>query len=136
MGPWASPQSDHGAHNAHTRAAYDRLAPVWSATTDDGAFNGNLERPALQALVPRPLARCTVLDAGCGAGAQAAWLLGEGADVVGIDLSPAMVESARARCRGRGRFLVADLARRFPDELGPLADRPSFIVYRLVRRGA
>jgi hypothetical protein len=31
-------------HNRQTQDAYDRLAAVWSATTDDGAFNGLLER--------------------------------------------------------------------------------------------
>ncbi len=93
-----------------TREAYDRLAPVWSATTDDGPWNGHLERPALRALVPPELSGATVLDAGCGAGSQAEWLLDQGADVVGVDLSPAMVEEARRRCGGRGRFFVADLA--------------------------
>lgn len=31
-------------HNRQTRDAYDRLAAVWAATTDDGPFNGLLER--------------------------------------------------------------------------------------------
>ena len=35
----------------------------------------------------------------------------EGANVAGVDLSPAMVEQARLRCGEKGRFLVADLAR-------------------------
>jgi SAM-dependent methyltransferase len=51
-----------------------------------------------------------VLDAGCGSGAQCEWLLGEGADVVGIDLSPLMVDETSRRCGGRGRFFGADLA--------------------------
>jgi SAM-dependent methyltransferase len=100
-------------HNRLIRDAYDRLAPMWSATTDLGPFNGLLERPAVRALVPRPLAGSTVLDAGCGSGAQCEWLLDEGADVVGFDLSPAMVEQTRRRCDG-GRFLVADLAEPLP----------------------
>lgn len=73
---------DEAAHRAETRDAYDRLAPVWSATTDEGPFNGGLERPALRSLVPQPLAGLRVLDAGCGSGAQSAWLLQQGADVV------------------------------------------------------
>ena len=56
------------------------------------------------------------LDAGCGSGAQAQWLLDQGADVVGVDLSPRMVEEAERRCAGRGRFLVADLAGPLPLE--------------------
>ncbi|MFJ6216718.1 class I SAM-dependent methyltransferase [Streptomyces sp. NPDC092296] len=108
---------DRGEHVRRTREAYDRLAPVWAATTDDGAYNGHLERPALRSLVPPDLRGSVVLDAGCGAGAQAEWLLDQGGEVVGVDLSPAMVEQARLRCAGRGRFLVADLAEPLP--LGP-----------------
>jgi len=89
---------------------------VWSATTDEGPFNGYLERPALRSLVPRPLIGVKVLDAGCGSGAQCAWLLAEGAEVVGVDLSSAMVDEAKRRCEGRGRFLVADLAEPLPLE--------------------
>jgi SAM-dependent methyltransferase len=108
---------DQAEHNRRTREAYDRLAPVWSATTDEGPFNGHLERPALRALIPADVNGATVLDAGCGSGAQARWLLDQGADVVGIDLSPRMIGEAERRCGGRGRFLVADLARPLP--LGP-----------------
>ena len=79
-------------------------------------MQGLAERPALQALVPRPLAGAAVLDAGCGSGAQAAWLLDQGADVIGIDLSPRMVEEAAGRCGGRGRFMAADMSRPLPLE--------------------
>jgi SAM-dependent methyltransferase len=103
-------------HTRHTREAYDRLAAVWSSTTDEGPFNGFLERPALRSLVPRNLAGAAVLDAGCGSGAQAEWLLDQGAEVTGIDVSPRMIEEAERRCGGRGRFLVADLARPLPLE--------------------
>jgi 2-polyprenyl-3-methyl-5-hydroxy-6-metoxy-1,4-benzoquinol methylase len=75
-------------HTLHTREAYDRLAAVWSETTDEGPFNGLLERPALRALVPGSLPGTAVLDAGCGSGAQAQWLLDQGADVVAVDISP------------------------------------------------
>jgi len=107
-------EHDDAKHRARTRDVYDRLAPVWSATTDDGPFNGGLERPALRSLIPRPLTGSTVLDAGCGSGAQCAWLLDQGAEVVGVDLSPGMIEMASDRCSGRGRFLVADLAEPLP----------------------
>jgi SAM-dependent methyltransferase len=97
-------------HRSQTRNAYDRLAPVWSDTTDLGPFNGFLERPAVRALVPRPLTGARVLEAGCGAGAQCEWLTGLGADVVGVDLSPNMIEETRRRCGGQGEYVVADLA--------------------------
>jgi SAM-dependent methyltransferase len=103
-------------HTLQTREAYDRLAAVWSSTTDDGPWNGFLERPALRALVPVIVGGATVLDAGCGSGAQAEWLLDQGAEVVGVDISPRMIEQAERRCGGRGRFLVADLATPLPLE--------------------
>ena len=112
----AQTPSTQAEHNRQTRDAYDRLAAVWAATTDDGPWNGWLERPALRSLVPANLAGAVVLDAGCGSGAQAEWLLGRGADVIGVDLSPRMIEEARRRCPGRGRFLVADLAEPLPLE--------------------
>lgn len=70
--PVLDPNFADAEQRAQTRDAYDRLAPVWSATTDDGPFNGGLERPALQMLIPRPLSGSTVLDAGCGSGGQCA----------------------------------------------------------------
>jgi 2-polyprenyl-3-methyl-5-hydroxy-6-metoxy-1,4-benzoquinol methylase len=103
-------------HTRRTRDAYDRLAAVWSSTTDEGPWNGLLERPAVRALVPGNLHGATVLDAGCGSGAQARWLLDQGADVVAIDVSPRMIDEAQRRCGGRGRFLVADLAKPLPLE--------------------
>lgn len=106
---------DQAGHTAATRAAYDALAPIWSAATDDNAFNAHYERPAVRALVPRPLEGRRVLDAGCGSGALVAWLRTEGAEAVGVDLSPAMVEEARRRCPDAA-FEVADLGEPLPFE--------------------
>jgi SAM-dependent methyltransferase len=112
--------ADQAEHTNRTREAYDQLAAVWSATTDEGPFNGLLERPALQELIPGSLPGAVVLDAGCGSGAQSQWLLDQGADVIGVDLSPRMVQEAERRCAGRGRFLAADLAEPLPLEPGSL----------------
>lgn len=108
---------DATEHRQATQAAYDQLARVWSQTTDRGPWNGLLERPALRSLVPRPLTGMSVLDAGCGSGAQCEWLAESGADVIGIDLSPAMIEQARRRCGARARLTVADLSS--PLDLSP-----------------
>src|SRR5215471_14403974 len=120
--------ADQAEHTRRTREAYDRLAAVWSATTDEGPYNGLLERPALRSLVPGHLAGAVVLDAGCGAGAQAEWLLGQGAEVIGIDVSPRMVEETKRRCGGRGRFFVADLAGPLPLEPASLDGITSSLV--------
>jgi ubiquinone/menaquinone biosynthesis C-methylase UbiE len=108
------------AHRAATREAYERLAKVWSAETDNGPWNGWLERPALRSAVPLPLDGRVVLDAGCGSGAQCEWLAEQGAEVVGIDLSPGMIAQARQRCGEHARLLVADLAQSLPLEPGSL----------------
>ena len=103
-------------HLLRTRKAYDRLAAVWSETTDDGPWNCHLERPAFRSLVPPDLTGMTVLDPGCGSGAQAEWLLDQGADVIGVDLSAAMIQQTELRCAGRGKFFVADLSVPLPLE--------------------
>lgn len=120
-------------HNRRTRDAYDRLAPVWAATTDEGPFNGLLERPALRSLVPAGLAGAVVLDAGCGSGAQAQWLLDQGAEVIAVDLSPQMIEHARQRCQDQGRFFVADLAEPLPLEPQSLDGVTSSLTLHYVR---
>ncbi|MGH9330645.1 MAG: class I SAM-dependent methyltransferase, partial [Vicinamibacterales bacterium] len=57
----------------------------------------------------------SVLEIGCGVGRWTRRLARAGADVVGLDLSPAMVREARVRAEREGletrcRFLVADTA--------------------------
>jgi SAM-dependent methyltransferase len=128
-----APTPSQDEHNRQTRDAYDHLAAVWAATTDEGPFNGLLERPALRSLVPANLAGAVVLDAGCGSGAQAQWLLDQGADVIGADLSPRMIDEARRRCAGRGRFLVADLAEPLPLEPRSLDGITSSLALHYVR---
>lgn len=102
------------AHAGRTRAGYDSLAPVWPETTDDSLWNEVLDRRPIRSLLPATLQGATVLDAGMAAGTISLELLDRGADVTGIDVSPAMVETARHRSQGRGRFLVADLAEPLP----------------------
>jgi 2-polyprenyl-3-methyl-5-hydroxy-6-metoxy-1,4-benzoquinol methylase len=56
-----------------------------------------------------------VLDVGCGVGRWSALLAARGASVIGIDLSPTMIQEAARRANARGvadrcRFLVQDLA--------------------------
>ncbi len=77
----------------------------------DRAF-GPFER-MLAEVVPETSARC-VLDVGCGTGATttaAARRLGATGDCLGIDISGAMIEAARARAAREGvpaRFICAD----------------------------
>jgi 23S rRNA-/tRNA-specific pseudouridylate synthase/ubiquinone/menaquinone biosynthesis C-methylase UbiE len=63
----------------------------------------------LRLLSPREGMR--VLDVACGQGALARRMAEQGLEVVGVDASPKLIESARARSAGRSlRFEVADAA--------------------------
>lgn len=99
-------------HTETVRVSYNALASVWAQTTDDNLWNEALDRRPVVSLLPDTMMGLSVLDAGTAAGALAEELLGRGADVTGIDISPSMIEIARARCGDRGRFLIADLGHR------------------------
>ena len=60
-----------------------------------GSFVAELGAAALDLLDPQPGER--ILDVGCGGGALTCQIVARGADVVGIDSSPEMVEAARAQ---------------------------------------
>ena len=81
---------------------------AWSGSYDEP---GNpiiaIEQPALWSLVDR-LAPGRALDAACGTGRHAGHLVALGHEVLGIDLTPEMLERARANVAG-ARFVEADL---------------------------
>ena len=83
---------------------YDSIAARYAAEIDDRPWNALYERPATLALLP-PVSNLDVLDAGCGHGWYADWLVRHGARVVGVDRSAAMVALAQARLTGRARII-------------------------------
>lgn len=88
--------------------AYERLAEAYAARVDTKAHNAFYDRPAIISLLPEAAGK-RVLDAGCGPGAYAEWLVGQGAQVVGFDVSPRMVELAEERLQARARIIQAAL---------------------------
>lgn len=90
-------------------AAYEQLAEGFADRIETKPHNAYYERPATLALLG-DVRGLHVLDAGCGPGAYTARLLEQGARVVAVDVSPAMVAYARARTAGRAEIHVADLA--------------------------
>ncbi len=90
-------------------AAYDELADTYAEEVRTNPYNADLEFPATTSLVPDVEGK-RVLDAGCGTGVYTEWLLDRGADVVGVDVSEAMLEHARERVGDRAEFVRADLA--------------------------
>lgn len=88
--------------------AYAQLADAYAAMVDTKAHNAYYERPAMLGLMP-DVKGIRVLDAGCGSGRYAEWLVNNGADVVAFDVSPEMLDHARKRLGDRVRIELGDL---------------------------
>jgi SAM-dependent methyltransferase len=87
--------------------SYDRVAQAYADRFARELDEKPFDRELLVGLADRLRGRGPVGDLGCGPGHVARFLADHGLDVLGIDLSPAMVEVAR-RLHG-GRFQVGDL---------------------------
>lgn len=96
------PKKSLGEHN------YEHFADRYAKVTPTKPHNAYYERPATLSLLP-DVRGLRVLDAGCGPGHYAAALLERGADVVGVDVTPRMVEIATEHNAGQGTFFLADL---------------------------
>jgi SAM-dependent methyltransferase len=100
---------------ADAAETYDAMAADYVAH-EGNPYSALYEQPNLRAMVPSaPGLR--VLDAGCGAGRNAVWLVSQGADVVGLDASAELLRLARERLPS-ATFLLGDLADPLPFDDG------------------
>lgn len=86
---------------------FDRTATkTWERLTSDAPVSGiratvragrDRMRAVLQQQLPDDLTGARILDAGCGTGALAFELAARGADVIGVDISPQLIEIAQKR---------------------------------------
>jgi hypothetical protein len=97
------------ARDQRIRSTYATIASDYAETLATELDDLPFERWLLDRVVAEAGAR-PVVDAGCGPGHVTAYLAAGGADARGIDLTPQMVEQARARFPGL-RFDVGDLTR-------------------------
>lgn len=88
--------------------AYQALAEAYAAKVDTKPHNAYYERPATLSLLP-DVRGWRVLDAACGPGVYAEWLLARGAEVLGVDASPKMLALARQRLGPDVELRQADL---------------------------
>ncbi len=97
------------ARDDRVRATYAAVAADYADELASELHDLAFERWLLDRVAAEARAR-PVVDAGCGPGHVTAYLAAAGADACGLDLTPAMVEQARARFPGV-RFDVGDLTR-------------------------
>jgi len=88
--------------------AYDTLAQSYE-TQEEDPYCADFEFPATTGLIP-DVADRRVLDAGCGHGRYAEWLVERGADVVAVDRNSSMLDHARQRIGDRAALFRADIA--------------------------
>lgn len=96
------------------RIFFDRLAPGWDARV--GADSEQRLAPLVSALAHVDAEPARALDIGTGTGTGALFMANRygAADVLGIDLSQAMIVEANEKAKSRGsnaRFEVADIAK-------------------------
>lgn len=119
----------YGATRDRVEDYFDRSATqVWARLTSDAPVSRiratvragrDRMRALMLAKLPDDLRGARVLDAGCGTGAMTAELAARGADVVAVDISPALVRIAGDRLdpaqHGQVRFHAGDM---LADDLG------------------
>jgi ubiquinone/menaquinone biosynthesis C-methylase UbiE len=88
--------------------AYNDLAEAYAALVDTKPHNAYYERPATLSLLPDVNGK-RVLDAGCGPGVYAEWLVTHGGIVVAFDANEKMVALAKQRLGEKVQVLQANL---------------------------
>lgn len=115
--------TDYAATRARVEHYFDRTATrAWERLTSDAPVSGiratvregrDRMRALLLAQLPGDLEGLRILDAGCGTGALAVEMAARGAEVVAVDISPALVRIARERApsglRGRIDWRAGDM---------------------------
>ena len=101
---------DHDDDRPVALDAYEAMAEEYAARVETKPFNAYYERPATLSLLPE-VRGLHVLDAGCGPGVYAEWLVTHGARVTGIDVSPKMLALARQRLGNRAALFLGDLGK-------------------------
>jgi SAM-dependent methyltransferase len=92
---------------------YDQMADLYADDADIDPMKVSYDRPMILAMAG-DLSGKRVLDVGCATGVLSEAIVERGANVVGVDVNPRLVERARERLTGRAEFHVVDLATPMP----------------------
>ncbi len=139
------PSLTYQARRNEIEAYFDRTAAeAWSRLTSDapvGRIRATVRagrdqmRETLLSWLPADLTGAGLLDAGCGTGALALAAARRGAEVIAVDLSPTLINLARARApatpgAGRVDFRVGDMLEPSLGRFAHVVAMDSLIHYR------
>jgi SAM-dependent methyltransferase len=97
--------------NPTVENAYDKLSLTYKTQKDD-PYCADFEFPAMTEFIPNVEGK-RILDAGCGHGRYAEWLVDKGADVLAVDKSSAMIDQARHRVSDQVEVRRANIGKPF-----------------------
>ena len=104
------PERGAPAAGGPARFDFDEAASTYDDwyRTPAGRLHDRLQKHAVAKMLPSAREGRELLEVGCGTGHWSKFFSASGFAVVGVDLSPAMVERARQRGLPEAAFLVAD----------------------------
>ena len=136
------PTASYAARRAEVGHYFDRTAAqAWARLTSDAPVSGiratvragrDRMRATLLGWLPADMAGLRLLDAGCGTGALAVAAAARGAEVLAVDLSPTLLDTARERSAGTPNltFLPGDMLGEEHGSFDHVAAMDSLIHYR------
>ncbi len=91
-------------HRSNVLEAFDTVAPIFESEYENDITARIRESvyESIRRIVPRG---SSILDINCGVGIDAVALAAEGYSVVGSDISPRMIEAAKARAKANGQAI-------------------------------
>jgi len=116
-------ETEKDAYYARVQAAYDRIAPLYDVSVGKSAVSRRAKQLAIRTVKALTPSGGLLLDIGCYTGIEALLLAQQGFHVVGVDLSPAMIQIAESKAKKRRLQKHVDFEVLRASEIGALLQR-------------